>query len=186
MKQIKDYTHYIFDLDQTIMTLNIDWTVWLQVVEDIFSERHIRFAFTSSKAAFIQLNDLVRAEGEATRQEINHKIRDAEMNHLDGYTLVPQCISFLTSLPPSAHRYIWTSNALDTANKALVDTDLMQYFEKIAARDNVPYTKPDPSGFDFLRDLTIPKSQYVMIGDSENDEEASHNAGIDFIHVNTL
>lgn len=186
MKHIKDYTHYIFDLDVTIMTLNIDWTEWFQVVEKIFAERQIPFTYTSSRAAFAQLNDLARAEGEATRQEINHKIRDAEMNNLHGYTLIPRCISFLKSLPDSSRRFIWTSNALDTATKALVDNDLMQYFEKIAARDNVPYTKPDPSGFDLLYDPRVPKSQYVMIGDSENDEVASQNAGIDFIHVNTL
>lgn len=180
------YTHYIFDLDVTIMTLNIDWTEWFQVVEKIFAERQIPFTYTSSRAAFAQLNDLARAEGEATRLEINHKIRDAEMNNLHGYTLIPRCISFLKSLPVSSHRFIWTSNALDTATKALVDNDLMKYFEKIAARDNVPYTKPDPSGFDFLRDPAIPKSQYVMIGDSENDQVAAKAAGIDFIHVDTL
>ena len=79
MKQIRDYTHYIFDLDVTIMTLNIDWTEWFRVVEKIFAERHIPFTYTSSRAAFAQLNDLAKAEGEATRLEINQKIRDAEI-----------------------------------------------------------------------------------------------------------
>jgi len=134
----------------------------------------------------MQLNDLVRVEGEVARREINQKIRDAEMNHLHGYTPNPHCIAFLKSLPQSSHRFIWTSNALDTATKALVDNDLMKYFEKIVARDNVPYTKPDPSGFELIFDLKVPKSQYVMIGDSDNDESAAREAGIDFIHVDTL
>ncbi len=180
------YTHYIFDLDCTLLKLNIDWSEQHHKVVEMFAQKGIDYHYVSTIDSNTKLNDLIRHGGDKTRTQINSMIRDSELNNLHGYTLIPHAIAFLKNLPAGTFKYIWTGNSLDTATKALVDNDLMKYFEKIAARDNVPYTKPDPSGFDFLRDPTIPKSQYVMIGDSENDEVASHNAGIDFIHVNTL
>lgn len=182
----KSYTHYIFDLDQTILTLHIDWDAWLTVIEKTLREYGVTYTYTSDRQTFAALNDLMMREGEQVRLEINQRIRDAEVEHLHGYTPISHCISFLKFLPADTHRFIWTSNALDTAQKALRDNNLIYYFEKIAARDNVPYSKPDPSGFEYLYDVTVPKSQYVMIGDSENDEEAAQNAGIDFLNVSRL
>jgi len=180
------YTHYIFDLDRTLLILNIDWLEWHKKVTEVFAQRGIDYRYESTIDSNTKLNDLIRSEGDEMRSLINSTIRNAELNNYHGYTVIPRAVAFLKSLPADTHKYIWTGNALDTATKALVDSDLMKYFERIVARDNVPYTKPDPSGFDLIYDPRIPKAQYVMIGDSENDEVASHNAGIDFIHVNTL
>ena len=180
------YTHYIFDLDRTLVVLNIDWSELHEKVVEVFAQHGIDYHFVSTIDSNTRLNDLIRHGGDETRTQINTMIRDAELNNLHGYTLIPHAIAFLNSLPAGTFKYIWTGNSLDTATKALVDNDLMQYFEKIAAQDNVPYTKPDPSGFDFLQDPAIPKSQYVMIGDSDNDEAAAQAAGIDFVHVDTL
>lgn len=180
------YTHYIFDLDRTLVVLKINWSELHEKEIEIFAQHGIDYHFVSTIDSNTRLNDLIRRDGDATRTQINDMIRHAELNNLHGYTLIPRAVLFLKNLPSDTTKYVWTGNSHDTATKALVDNDLMKYFEKIAARDNVPYTKPYPSGFKMLYDPQVPKSQYVMIGDSENDEVASHNAGIDFIHVNTL
>lgn len=184
---MKSYTHYIFDLDQTLVTLHIDWSHWHSRIVEIFAKRGIPYTYTSSMDSCMRLNDLVRREGESARAHISAMVRESELSHLHGYTPVHRVIHYLQSLPSDTHKYIWTANSLDTATKALEDNHLSRYFESIAARDNVSYSKPDPAGFiEMIYDGETPLSQYVMIGDSTNDAAAARAAGIDYIHVDEL
>lgn len=59
-------------------------------------------------------------------------------------------------------------------------------FETIVANDDVMYIKPDPDGFSRINKAHHSKAEFLMIGDSDNDEGAASSAGIDFMHVSTL
>jgi len=59
--------------------------------------------------------------------------------------------------------------------------ELMQYFEVVKGREDVPAQKPDPRAlFSVVDELGLPKEEIFYVGDSLVDEETARRAGVDF------
>ena len=48
---------------------------------------------------------------------------------------------------------------------------------------DVDLIKPYTDGFEKIYDLTVPKKRYLIIGDSDNDQEAAKRLGVDFFLI---
>lgn len=56
-------------------------------------------------------------------------------------------------------------------------------FEKIVARDDVMYIKPDPDGVRLVLGDEPDVSKFLMVGDSSADKGAAEAIGMDFFRV---
>ena len=186
--QLSDYLaknpkkYLIFDFDETIAKLEMDWSDWhggmaniyrqfdQKQVEDYSSDEHRRYNNYAKKFGqkLVVLTKFFNAEYEArmTRElspypELVEFIKDAT-----GYQLS-----------------IYSSNSKSTVLKGLKALGIAEKFEQIVSRDEVTFIKPDPEGFALIYDLKVPKSEYLMIGNSFTDQGMAEAAGIDFYLV---
>jgi HAD superfamily hydrolase (TIGR01549 family) len=92
----------------------------------------------------------------------------------------PELLEDLRLFKNTHKKFIWSSNSQKTVERVLSELNLTDYFDKIVAREDVQLIKADPEGFTKLYDPSVPKEQYLMIGDSSHDRGAAEAAGIDF------
>lgn len=74
-----------------------------------------------------------------------------------------------------------TNNARIAAVAALERFQLLDYFDLILARDDVPGLKPSPAGLLMAREHLQPASRLAMIGDASIDGLAANRAAMPFI-----
>ncbi|MFZ2193044.1 MAG: HAD family phosphatase [Candidatus Moraniibacteriota bacterium] len=181
----KDKKYVIFDFDQTLATLLIDWSTWGEKMKEIFSSYGIDFDSRKSeysKYAEIQ-NYCIEKYGDEAEKiflEMNHR---HEKEYYRGYDLLPATLPILDSIKNNAKLYLWTSNSARTIAPILEELKIDKLFSGIITRNDVRYIKPNPEGFFLIYDKNIPKSQYLFIGDSLADIGAGINSGIDFINI---
>ena len=71
-----------------------------------------------------------------------------------------------------------TNKATRFTKRMLEELDLGKYFELTLSGDSLPKKKPDPEPLlHAAKFFGIAPSEMLMVGDSENDIEAAHNAG---------
>jgi phosphoglycolate phosphatase-like HAD superfamily hydrolase len=175
----------IFDFDETISTLLVDWTKWDKAVGQVLQKYD---------PAFIP-PDVIKAEQENTFvQRFGMKLRDDllrttykyETELVSGHRVNPVALTLIEKARSVANLYIWTSNHAGTIHPILQELQLDKVFKRIIARGDVTFLKPHPEGFYVLFDEVSPRSAYLLIGDSKRDEEAAKSARIDFLNVRSF
>jgi HAD superfamily hydrolase (TIGR01549 family) len=177
--------HVIFDFDETICTLRIDWNVWIKEMLEMFQACEKDFAFDESRYAETQ-NDFMLKYGEEIKNKIIDINYDVEKNHYSGYEVIERSVSLLPEISKLAELSVWTSNDRRTITPILDELGIDKYFGKIICRNDVDFIKPDPAGFYLIYDNKNPKSEYLYIGNSRVDSEAAKNSGIDFVNINDI
>ena len=79
----KNYTDIIFDFDETICHLKINWSSWFDDINQIaqsFDNNPVDYALTLHE----EMEKLIEKHGEPARKKINQAFLDCERNHLDG------------------------------------------------------------------------------------------------------
>lgn len=180
--------HIIFDLDETLLTLLIDWNNWMKEMKEIFSQCNVEL--TSAKSSYATYpeaqNNCIKKFGSKLRNkivEINYK---NEKKYFSGYKLSPITPSLLDLAKKYAKLYIWTSNDERTVAPILDELNINELFEKIVYRNSVVYVKPDPEGFYLINGNGNSIADYLLIGDSDADKGAAIEAGIDFLNIREI
>ena len=71
-----------------------------------------------------------------------------------------------------------TNKAARFTERMLEELDIAKYFELTLCGDSLPHKKPHPEPLIYAaKHFGIPPSELLMVGDSENDTQAAHNAG---------
>lgn len=180
-----DKKHLIFDLDETITHLLINWNGY----RDGFYHRVAQFDSELIKevpnkpgSANDLYNAVIAKHGFAGKKVVDTWCLDWEQKKYDGHEPNEQLVEFINT---STHRmFIWTANNHATAVKALTDLGILGKFTRVIAKEDANLSKPHPDGF-----YTVFNSQkenrddYLMIGNSEHDHLAAIAAGIDFLWV---
>ncbi len=178
--------HLIFDLDRTILRLDINWNnvhhLLFEQISKIDSSIILKPSL-NAREFFTAINQAVEKHGNAAKQTLISFMRKFEKINYSGYTPNPEIIQFIRSHHNNYQLFIWTSNVKDTIQKCLITEHLSPLFQEIVTINDVLYSKPYPDGFYKIYSPSHPKTEYLMIGDSENDEEAAKAAGIDFFKV---
>jgi len=175
--------HIIFDFDNTIVSLQIDWSRWFEGIEPELKglDEEIFDAKREGKINLSQLQNLyVEKFGDSVRDKIiahNQKFEKTA----NGYEINQKIIEDIRAL--KAHKYLWTSNTRSTVVPILNELGLIDSFEKMITRSDVSFVKPEIEGFEFIYDPEIAKDEYLLVGDSGSDEKAASKAGIDFYKV---
>jgi HAD superfamily hydrolase (TIGR01549 family) len=178
--EIKD--RFIFDFDDTIAKLLIDWKGWHSGVAKIIREFDKDFQVNPEnlKMHFLQ-NDLFRKYGKACRDQIAAFSEEYEMKYATGVAPNPDVINIIQNIT-RGDLFVWSSNSRKTVEKYLKELGILNRFTNIVTRDDVFYLKPDTEGFSKIKNSS-PLSSYVFFGDSIFDEKAAETIGIDFVNV---
>lgn len=189
--KVNNIKHLIFDFDNTICHLNINWSSWQKKIENIY--KHYDPTFTSQnlwERAEIQ-NDFIRRFGSKLRKEVVKGSFDHERNTSKGCKPCHNSIAVIKQLAGDRASGIkaisvWSSNDTRTLLPILTEMGLNKAIGKVVGRDTVTFIKPDPEGFSVINSKNYPKESYLFIGDSTSDEKAASAAGIKFLHVSSL
>lgn len=181
----KNKKHVIFDFDETLAKLLIDWSNWQQDMKNIFSSCGIDFEsmkFKHNNYSEAQ-NQCVRKFGDKVKQKILEECYKNEKEYYQGYDLFPTTLPLLEASKDLVKIYLWTSNDEKTILPILRELEIIEFFEKIITHNDVRFIKPDPEGFFLISDGKSLKEEYLFIGDSASDIGAGENAEIDFINI---
>lgn len=177
LNRLESYKYVVYDFDLTIAKVEIDWSDWHKGIEKIIQKFDPEFR-TDTKLHQI-LNDFIHKYGKPIRDEFFEFHKKYEIEKCKGATPNNDLINFIKTHPNISHN-IFTSQSRELLNKLLVEIGLEGYFDKIVARDDLYFIKPDPEGLNLIISPNSNKSDYIMVGDSSVDEGAARNAGIDF------
>lgn len=177
--------HLIFDFDETLFTLLLPWEIYLEELHNKIMDfdPNLR-GFSHGKVLNAVENEAVRRWGEPMVKLRREYSEYFEKKFYKGVVEHKNITDFLKKKWKKYDCYIWTSNMRSTIEPILVEHDMLKFFKKLVTRSEVELTKPEPEGFYMIFDEKHHKKEdFLMIGDSLNDEGAAKNAGIDFFLV---
>lgn len=187
----KNKKHIIFDFDGVIYSLDWDWgsgnalQEFRKKIRDAVAEIDPELPPKSGlEFRSTILADLaIKKHGDLAKDILFPIYREKEATLLDTATPHKKTIEFIKEQSGNFDLYIWSNNQLNTIERLLKRSGIMENFKLIAARDKFAFAKPEVSGFELIyRPETQQKRDFIMLGDSDYDEEAAKNAGIDFVY----
>lgn len=177
--------HVIFDFDETLCTIKIDWNGWIKELSKIL--RTYDSSFVPSRKDFgVVQNKFIRKFGDKVRDEVWRFSKEYELKYTTGYIEHKNWLGVIKGMPQITMMFLWSSNSQLTVEQILKKVGIFELFQKVVAREDVTFLKPDPEGFKLINNQSFSKKEYLMVGDSSADEGAASNAGIDFMHVSIL
>ncbi len=184
--QSKGKKQVIFDFDETITTLLIDWSYWHENVCKLFTEYDKDLVKYEEKKFNTLQNEYIARYGTKLKDELININYEVEKNYFSGHVPSSLALSLLSLTKKYADIYMWTSNDRRTVTPIIKELAIENFFSKIISRNDVNFVKPDPYGFYLIYDDQNPKSDYLLIGDSDADRMAAQNADIDFINIQEI
>ena len=177
--------HLIFDFDDTIMTLQLPWHLYAKGIKEILSEIDPELvALHPGSETKHLITEALAKHGQKARERINPYRRQFEKNCLQGIIRNDFLISFLMENASNYQFSIWSSNDRHTILPQLRVSHLADLFPQVIGADDVGCTKPSPDGFYLLFDPgQDKKADFLFVGDSSSDREASGSVGIDFFLI---
>lgn len=187
INKIKHYRYIIFDFDETIATLNIDWSSWYRGIENIFRKYDISYMGTLGSQSEQEIQNVyIQKYGETIRFDLLEFVKDYEKKNSKGIIPITRTLKLLNQIDSNrSNLYIWSSNSSSTISKYLSELGVYDKFAKIVSRDDVYYIKPKTDGFNIISGTLANqnKSDFIFIGDSDADIGAAKEIGIEFLNV---
>ena len=183
--------HLVFDFDGTIYRLNWEaeesvndyrnrfWATIRDLDAELIKEMP---SPVPGKTEYI-VNNAIKKHGDKAKEILFKLLESKEQTLIGSERPIEPIIDFIKKYNTDFTFHVWSSNMSSTVETTLKNNSLLQYFDLIICRDNVNQSKPDPEGFRLIYDKSLPKSDYLMIGDADRDRGAAENAGIDFFLV---
>ena len=163
----------VFDLDGTLVDLDVDWERVDREVRATCRERGIE---PGDDDAWELLD---RAKTRGCREEVESVIADHEV---PGAKLSDrlELADYIDQLPVPAA--VCSLNCEDACRTALAVHDLESHVEIVIGRDSVETWKPDPAPLvAAVNGLGIDRADAVFVGDSERDAITAHRADVPFL-----
>lgn len=175
--------HLIFDFDETIATLKIDWSNWHSKIAQIIQKFDKTFVyFKGEKVSWSTLLLHIKKYGKRIRDEIVKFDNQYEKENYHGYIVNKSLVDYIRKNNDQKN-YLITNNTQNTVLPILKELEIIDRFKKIITLDDVFYPKPHNEGILKIIDSGIPLSNYVVVGDSLNDEKIAQSVGVDFIKI---
>ena len=172
---MNSYEGVVYDLDGTLVRLNVDWD---QAEVDVAA----RFRQQGIDPDGHDLWDLLdRAYSEGFDSLLERTLSEHEREGARSSDLLPAAAALPLSVPTA----VCSLNCEAACRIALETHGLDRDVDAIVGRDTVDTYKPHPEPLlEAVRRLATPPEQTLFVGDSERDALTAERAGIDFRHVN--
>lgn len=178
--------YLIFDLDSTIVLLNIDWSSYRRDLFDLVStfDKPLTQQVPFVPFAGLELtNRAIKKHGDFAKKKIDTFVEQYETSHYSGYTPNTKLLTFIRTHKKEYVYFIWTSNMKKSFEEFMAQENLNNVFSVIVDRGSTPLLKPEINGFSLMFMQGTSLNEYLMIGDSVFDEGAAINAEIDFFKI---
>ena len=180
--------HLIFDFDGTLFNMVIDWYIFraqlreiLQDLDSVLAEEHKPY---KSGGMDRTINVAIKKYGDVARDKIFELQQKFEVEYIKKLMPNDELIEFIRKHGSKYHLSIWSNNHMPIITKALTESRINDKFETIASRETYKLSKPEPDGFQVIFDPQLhAKSEFLFIGNSDNDAGAAKAVGIDFYKI---
>lgn len=186
-KSAQSYKVLIIDFDETIVQLHADWLGHIKFLRDKFPEAVVHFQdrINSNPNSYITVrNSVVEYFGDSVLPVIREITEKLEYDGIEKIVYNHEIIEFIKENCGRKEMFIWSGNCTKVITEILKDLKIYGCFSKLVTQDTLKYLKPDAEGFDQIFDPEKhKKSDYLFLGDSENDRKACESVGIDFYYI---
>ncbi|MCI4334030.1 MAG: HAD family hydrolase [Thermoplasmata archaeon] len=143
-----------------------------------------------TEAAVSEIEHSGQPEGTRFRFEasVNRRLDELEVEGLEGTVVRPGAIELLQALSDKGYRIgLLTRSCQAFAHGALRRTGLAHFIRSSRTRSSPGPIKPDPEALlAVLRDLEVPPSRAVYVGDHRLDADCAHGARVRFYALLTV
>ncbi|WIV66024.1 HAD family hydrolase [Natrialbaceae archaeon AArc-T1-2] len=170
-----EYDAVVYDLDGTLVRLEVDWDVATADVRDVYAEAGLDAAESS-------LWELLEAAAEAgLRESVEAVIATHEREGAREARRLPHADELRERTIPTG---VCSLNCEAACRIALANHDLLESVEAVVGRDSVSNHKPHPEPLlEVVERLEADPGRTLFVGDSIRDEETARRAGTDFEYV---
>jgi HAD superfamily hydrolase (TIGR01549 family) len=156
----------------------------LEVLNDLDRLAHI----WNSARRYVEINGFSESTIEDLMVDINHPFTLHESAEHDATVLIPGTIEILEALKREGYPMGLVTTASRGAYNRLSSNPefgcFNKYFTYSITRDDCKYIKPDPEPIKRVLQM-FNKTEFIYVGDSDHDAEATRAAGGKFILINT-
>ena len=168
---VTDYDAIVYDLDGTLVRLDVDWS---RVTEETAAILSARGVDTDGMSLW---NVLETAEDRGLRPTVEKRIREHERDGARSATRLAPA----DSLPAGVPVAVCSLNCEAACRIALELHGLDSHVSAIVGRDTVETHKPDPEPLlAAIQALDAQPSRTLFVGDTERDELTADRAGVPF------
>ena len=168
------YEAVVYDLDGTLVELDVDWALVTREVADRLDGRGV-----ATEGATLW-NLLKRADAAGVGEVAEELVATHERVGAETADRLP----LADELPLSVPVGVCSLNAESAVRKALERHDLADAVEAVVGRDSVAPQKPQPEPLlAVIRQLGADPEATLFVGDSASDETTAERAGTAFQYV---
>ena len=183
----KGIRQIIFDLDQTLTTLDIDWPILRKNLFDTirtFDADLADSAIQNNLSGITVYRLAIERHGPKAQAMVNTCWEIWELKTYRGNKPNDVLLEFIKQNTEGYIFHLWTSNSRPLVMQIINELGLHGVFQGIITRDDVMLPKPDAEGFRKIHAVGGGhKNEYLMVGDSIHDKEAAESSGIEFIQI---
>tara|TARA_B100000242_G_scaffold108043_1_gene75047 strand:+ start:238 stop:786 length:549 start_codon:yes stop_codon:yes gene_type:complete len=177
------YTDYIFDYDNTICSIPIDWKTQRLYFKE-FAKENFHFSF-DNELTVEQMEKTLLMEFPLLKEQIYQFRSVLEPKYLNKHLLNKNIFSKLKS---TNNNYIVSNNLTNTVISGLEYFNLLHFFKKVIGVDFMYSPKPSTKSWLFLKEYyNLSVSSTVMIGDNPmTDGLYASNIGLSYENVQLI
>jgi phosphoglycolate phosphatase-like HAD superfamily hydrolase len=174
---IQEYDALVYDLDGTLVHLEVDWEAVRHEVASVLRPRGVDV----DGADLWTL--LERSEAAGYRRLVDETIAEFEREGARASRRLPPADTIPTDQPVG----VCSLNAESACRIALETYGLDGSVDVIVGRDSVATEKPHPEPLlTTVEGLGVRPESTLFVGDSKRDEETAQRAGTDYVYVREL
>ncbi len=181
----------IFDLDGTIIKLNVDW----RSLKERLNKRYSKL-YSDEDCGFSSisrcLNEIVKREDNEELLNFFDIIRERELEGIEGSKIIDEAVYFIKNiekfeLNPDVNIAIMSLNTHSTVENALKYAGVLEHVDYIIGREDVRKWKPNPEGLlKIQQKFNVEKGEIIYLGDMNKDLETGKRAGVDSFLIDEL
>ncbi|MFC3958469.1 HAD family hydrolase [Halovivax cerinus] len=170
-----EYDAVVYDLDGTLVRLDVDWNAVAREVRAIYREAGVE---PPAEDAWTLLTGAARID---RREDVESVIAAHECDGAETADRLPLSDHVVDRSIPVG---ICSLNCESACRIALERHGLLESVERVIGRDSVPAMKPDPEPLLTAIDaLPVSHENVLFVGDSGSDATTAERAGVSFQYV---
>jgi pyrophosphatase PpaX len=166
----------IFDLDGTIINLDVDWYGLKQELRLLCVKNYnycASFAFLDQELSLVKSTLGFSVYHQLIKVVTRYEIKGVKLENVR-----KDMIDFIR-LNQEKKLAICSSNTRQTILRVLEESRISYFFDCVVGKEDIERPKPAPEGLRKILDVfNLPAEKAVYIGDSSADELAGINAGV--------
>jgi len=172
-----EYDAIVYDLDGTLVTLDVDWEAARRDATAVLRARGVG---TAEMGLWDALEAAEAADPAGVRRRVDEAIAEHERAGARSAVRLPT----VDRLPHDVPVGVCSLNSEDACRIALELHGIDAHVDAVVGRDTVGTYKPDPEPLlESVRRLRASPADALFVGDSERDEQTAERAGVSFRYV---